>query len=193
MNKFFILFLFIFTPLFAQEKWYVKGGIGINYLNPPSQDILELEMDTGFYSNATIGYQFNEHLHSEIEGAYRCNEGYAASMDGMHNDLKGKVSSYAGMINLLLDFPFQDIFILSLGGGTGIHKTIGELNTTFEGTNLTYVQIVNLRKEGMAVQGICGMHVHLSPRFCLGGEFKFWKAVDSIQCNTVSFNLKLAF
>jgi hypothetical protein len=194
MYKYLIFFLFIFSPLCAQEKWYVKGGLGINYVTIPKKGDIDVAMETGFYGSGVLGYQFNEHLRTEIEFSYRANEGYEAKAGSLHAHMDGSMYSFSGITNLLLDFPFEEIFIFSFGGGVGLHKTDGNLSATFDYKDWGRIcEVMDVRKEGVVVQGLFGLLVRLSPQFGAGIEFKYWKVPDHVQSNTLAFNLKLGF
>jgi opacity protein-like surface antigen len=199
--KKFILFLFLFLPtLFAQEnfvphKWYLKAGIGINYISVPKEQNSILDLDTGLYANLSAGYQFKENLHGEIEGAYRNNKGFSIKKDQFDGSLTGSIYTYCGLINLILDFPFEEYFIFSIGAGTGPQKTEGKLSYHIYNKfgQVESTKSIQIRNEGIAVQGIIRLLIRFAPRFGVCGEYKYWKAPDFNQNSTLAANLKLDF
>lgn len=193
MSKYLLIFCFLFSSVFGQE-WYVRGGLGINYMDLPSKEDIQVEMNTGLYAYGTVGYQFNDSLRSEIEGAYRTNKGLRAKTKTQITHLDGTLYQASGMINLHLDFPFQKIFIFSIGAGVGLHRTDGQINALFAHQDWGKVlEVFDVRREGFASQGIFGVRAAFSDKISGGLEYRHWKALECIQCDTLSINLMLLF
>lgn len=193
MYKYLMIICFLFSTVFGQE-WYVKGGLGINYMKLPSKGEIQVEMNTGLYAHGTVGYQFNDNLRSEIEGAYRTNKGSRAKTEVEITHLDGTLYQASGMINLLLDFPFQKIFIFSIGAGVGLHRTDGQINAIFSYEKWgKMMEVFDVRREGFASQGIFGVRAAFSDKISGGLEYRHWKALECIQCDTLSLKLMLLF
>jgi hypothetical protein len=55
------------------------------------------------------------------------------------------------------------------------------------------LEIFDVRREGFASQGIFGVRAKFSEQFSGGLEYRHWKALECIQCDTLSFNIMLLF
>lgn len=196
VRLFLIVILLAISNLQALDKWYIRGGAGINYLTLPIDEALELdvEMDTGLYSFLSVGHQFTPNLRAELEAAYRINEGYIILNSVFTSPLEGGIECYSGMLNLMLDFPFQEVFVLSLGAGTGLEKTHGHLKTDWQMSGQkTSVQPKEFYSRGLCGQGIVGLMIVVSPKICLGGDYRFWSCLEFSQNGSLAGFLTVSF
>lgn len=197
MHKIIIILLLMCCTLSANDKWYIRGGSGINFMSLPEDEVLDidLEMDTGLLAFMTVGHQFNQVLRSEVELGYRINEGYMIVNHAFSAPMEGNIKCYTGMMNLLLDFPFQEYFILSFGGGIGMQKTHGALKTDwlFNEQKKSPPHEREFLSRGLCIQGICGLQVIVSSKISIGGEYRFWSCHDFSQSNSLNGFMRVSF
>ena len=201
MKKIILILLFLCSFIYADEgfressKWYLKGGLGINYLSPIEEGETKLDFSTGVYTNVSIGYLFKENLHAEVEGSYRNNAGSRIKESKINGNLDGSVDTISAMLNLLLDLPFEERFTLSVGGGIGAYTTTGKLSYYVYNKlgQLENTHNIDLKNEGFVGQGIVRLLVQFHPRFGVCAEYKYWKVPMYHQNNTLAMNVKLNF
>ena len=197
MKRYIIALLLFISPLFGEiseiNKWYVSKAIGINYMHIPDKGIYSLDIDTGFYASLTLGHQFKDNVRGELENAFRVNSAYEIHRLNYVTQLKGKIKSFSSALNFLMDFPFQDDFVFTLGGGIGLHSTTGKIHYDFKMSNLSNKEEFNMRKEGIMIQAVASLKVIFTSALSSSLNYKFWHSPDFMQQNTLSCSLNLAF
>lgn len=191
------LALLLFLP-FAQANesplWYIKVGTGLNYITLPQDSYEVIEADTGRYINFTAAYQFQQNIHAEIDLSYRRNKGYCVVVDALSLPITGQIHTSAGLVNIVLDFPFQDIFVFSIGGGVGTQRTKGTLKYNCRFDNFTKdLPDFRYHKEGICSQGSLRIMARFTERFGICGEYKHLVIPCGIRHSTVGVNFKLDF
>lgn len=180
MKKQALIFLLIFLPFttFAKESFYLKGGIGFNYINNNKfsqhdfTNIIKLS-DSFPLIEAGIGYKFNNSVRIEaVMDYYFLFRTLETSID-LNNDTfkiltKTKVNTF--MFNIYKDiFNFNKLNIF-IGGGIGIaHFKESANGYVLLSEDNVYLSLDNTNSKNRK---------HLAHKFTIGTDIKISESIN---------------
>lgn len=210
MKKFSLLFLAMFTTFCLPakafsfpEQLYLKSSFGVNYLHLNDWHIylvdtqynydIKAEMDTGSYSAISIGYRFDERFRVEAEIAYRSNRADQIKIRNEKYTMDGILHSYSTIANIYIDLPFKDKFNFYMGSGIGHQKMNGSLKMFFTQPEGLTSSRVDIKNEGMVVQGLIGGSLKLTHSVWLEVDYKSGKIIKCDPFSTLCVHLRKDF
>ena len=160
-------------PYGAPGSFYLRGEAGWNHMeglgfngHPPAPGGDSKE-DEGYIVGGAAGYNIAPNLRIELNLDYRDNDVKSIGVGGA-TGATGSVNSIAGMVNGLVDLPYQFWGIRPyIGAGVGL------VSVNLDNFGVTGMPIANDRDTVGAVQAMAGLSYNLTSNWTMGLEYRF--------------------